>query len=260
MEPMISNLFKCNIIHNRFVPFNNYFKYKMLSLYIDYDELKDLTKKLTFFSYNKFNIFSFHDKDHGFRDGRSLRLYIVNFLKKNKIKYKDLRIKILCFPSILGYVFNPLSVIFCFDNENLFAIFYEVKNTSNEQHTYCFANYNHKNKISFKHKCNKIFYVSPFIKMDCYYQFSIKIPKDEISVAIEVFDKSNKRIIFASQNGKKIKLSSFSLLKQLLINPLVIYKVISLILYQSVKIFLKGGKYYARNKKLTDSISFEGTQ
>ena len=55
------------------------------------------------------------------------------------IEYNKLKIKILCFPRIFGYVFNPLSVLYCYDENKLIAIFYEVKNTSNEQHTYVFV-------------------------------------------------------------------------------------------------------------------------
>ena len=76
---------------------------------------------------------------------------------KNSIKYNKLNFSILCFPRILGYVFNPLSVIYCFDQEKLIAVLYEVKNTHNEQHTYCFANYDLQNKAIYQHKCKKIF-------------------------------------------------------------------------------------------------------
>ena len=58
--------------------------------------------------------------------------------------------------------------------------------------------------------------------------------------------------------GVKIKLNSFTLVKQLIINPFVTIKIILAILYESIFILLKGGKYYARKKKINDSISYEG--
>ena len=106
-------------------------------MYIDIDELIDLKKKIKVFSYNKFNIFSYYEKDHGYRDGRLLRVFVEDFLRLNHINFKKLKINIMCFPRILGYVFNPLSIIYCYEEERLIAVFYEVKNTSNEQHTYC---------------------------------------------------------------------------------------------------------------------------
>ena len=41
-------------------------------MFIDHDELITLAKKIKIFSYNKFNIFSYNEKDHGYRDGRSI--------------------------------------------------------------------------------------------------------------------------------------------------------------------------------------------
>ena len=136
---MFSNLYNTTIIHERFHPFKHKFKYYLLSMCIQYDELEILSKKLKIFSYNKFNIFSFYDKDHGYRDNRSLQDFVESVLRKSKVKFNYLTIRILCFPRVFGYVFNPLSVIYCYENSNLIAILYEVKNTSNEQHTYCFA-------------------------------------------------------------------------------------------------------------------------
>ena len=255
---MISKLFSSTVIHERLFPFKNRFVYKVLSTYIDYDELNILSKQIKIFSYNKFNFFSFHEIDHGYRDGRKLKSYINNYLKKNNIMCNNLKIKILCFPRILGYVFNPLSIIYCFDGSKLFAIFYEVKNTSNEQHTYFFANKKPVTNKSYSHRCNKIFYVSPFIKMNGYYKFYNKIPKDDFSLLIEMFDEKKNKILIASQFGTTVKFSSVTLFKSLLKNPLMTFKVISAILYQSLVIMKKGGKYYSRNKKTIDSISYEG--
>ena len=97
-----------------------------------------LNDKIRFFSFNKFNLISFFEKDHGNRDGTSLVNWVKNYLKKNQIETENIKIKLLCYPRIFGYVFNPLSVFFVYDkNEKLVSILYEVKNTFGEQHTYC---------------------------------------------------------------------------------------------------------------------------
>ena len=256
---MNSILFSSVVIHERYKPFHNKFRYNVLSMLIDYDELNYLSKKIFLFSYNKFNIFSYNEKDHGFRDGRPLKEYISYFLKKNKIVHKDLKIKILCFPRIFGYVFNPLSIIYCFDNKKLIGIFYEVKNTPNEQHTYVFGNHDKNTRLVYRHHCNKFFYVSPFIGMKCKYIFFNKIPKEKLSVFIKVLDNSKKKILFASQTGKKIKFSSLTLFKQIFFNPFIVFKIIFFILFQSIIIMFKGGKYYARKRKIKDTISYEGS-
>jgi len=254
----MTDLFKTKVTHQRFHPFKNIFKYSVLSMCINYDDLEILSKKLKIFSYNKFNLFSYYDKDHGYRDERSLKEYVHNFLKKNHIKFNNIKIKIICFPRILGYVFNPLSVIYCFEHSKLIAVFYEVKNTSNEQHTYCFASNQLKNKKEYIHKCNKNFYVSPFIGMKGIYHFYNSIPGDKISIIIDLYDEKQRKILTASQFGKKTSFNSFNLLKQLIFNPMISFKIISAIIYESFFIVTKGGKYYARKKKIEDTTSFEG--
>ena len=95
--------------------------------------------------------------------------------------------------------------------------------------------------------------------MNCSYKFYTKIPNDKLSIIIDVLGEQKNKILFASQSGKEIKFNSFSLLKYILINPLVMYKVIFFILYQSIVIMFKGGKYYSRQKKPNDTITFEGS-
>ena len=70
-----SKLFSNIVIHQRLIPIKYRFKYSLISFYVDYDELKLLDASISFFSYNKFNIFSFYDQDHGYRDHRSLKKF-----------------------------------------------------------------------------------------------------------------------------------------------------------------------------------------
>ena len=134
---MTSCIYNGTVIHKRFKPKIHFFKYKVFSLLIDLSELEKLDKTISFFSYNRFNLISFFDKDHGDRDGSPLINWVKKNLKQNNISYENIKIKLLCYPRILGYVFNPLSIFFVYDNqEQLVSILYEVKNTFGEQHTY----------------------------------------------------------------------------------------------------------------------------
>ena len=62
-------IYKGIVTHRRFKPKRHFFSYKTFSIFFDLDELKDLQNKISIFSFNKFNIFSFYNKDHGDRDG-----------------------------------------------------------------------------------------------------------------------------------------------------------------------------------------------
>ena len=96
-----SSIYNGQVIHKRFKPKVHYFKYNVFSLLIDLSELKILDKKVNFFSYNKINLISFYDKDHGERNGSSLIQWVHKNLKKNNISIDNIKIKILCYPRIL---------------------------------------------------------------------------------------------------------------------------------------------------------------
>ena len=76
-----TSIFDGIVVHSRLIPKKHNFKYRVFSLLIDLDDLEEINNKMTMFSYNKFNIISFFDKDHGARDGTSLKNWVKQSLK-----------------------------------------------------------------------------------------------------------------------------------------------------------------------------------
>ncbi len=252
---MISSIYNGKVIHKRFKPKEHFFKYSVFSLLIDLSELNQLDKEIKFFSFNKFNLISFYEKDHGNRDGSPLVDWVKKNLDGNNIHFKDIKIKLLCYPRIFGYVFNPLSVFFIYNsNEKLISILYEVKNTFGEQHTYIFK-VDDDVKL-FQHNCSKKFHVSPFIEMDCNYFFRILKPEDKMSVIIDQYQ-ANEKILYASQDGKRADFNSKELLKSYLKHPLMTFKIISAIHFEAFKLWTKGIKFIKKKLKIKNNITFE---
>jgi len=249
---MNSCIYNGVVTHTRFKPVKHFLKYKTFSFYIDLDELKKLDNNNPIFSYNRFNIFSFYDKDHGDRDGKPLKVWVLDNLKKFNINENINKIKLLCYPRIFGYVFNPLSVFYCYEDNLLKAVFYEVKNTFNEQHTYIFKVKD--NKI--EQKCKKKFYVSPFMNMDTYYNFRLLNPNEKLSVSIKQTDKEDV-VLTAVQTGIRKEFT----FKQLIINffryPLMSIKIISAIHFEALLLWKKGAIYRKRDKKIKNNLSYE---
>ena len=251
---MTSSIYNGTVIHKRFKPKIHFFKYQVFSLLIDLSELKILDQKISFFSYNSFNLISFFDKDHGDRDGSSLFEWVKKNLKENKIISENIKIKLLCYPRIFGYVFNPLSVFYVYDkNEELISILYEVKNTFGEQHTYIFKV---ENNNLLQHNCEKKFHVSPFIEMDCNYFFRILKPTEKISVIIDQYQ-SNEKILYASQDGIRRDFTSSELIRSYLKHPLMTFKIIIAIHFEAFKLWTKGIRYIKKKLKIKNNITFE---
>ena len=250
-----SSIYNGSVIHKRFKPKKHFFKYKVFSLFLDLSELKELNNKLNFFSLNKFNLISFYEKDHGERDGSSILDWVKNNLRSNNVSTDNIKVKLLCYPRILGYVFNPLSIFFVYDNdENLISILYEVKNTFGEQHTYVFK-IEGENKL-IQNNCSKKFHVSPFIEMDCNYFFRILNPGDKLSVIIDQYDQEGK-ILFASQDGVRSDLTNKNLMNSYLKHPLMTFKIISAIHFEAFKLWIKGIKFVIKKLKIRNNITVE---
>ena len=250
-----SSIYIGNVIHKRFKPKVHFFKYKVFSTLIDLSEINLLDKSLKIFSYNKFNIISFYDVDHGPRDGTSIKEWVIKNLIDNQINTEEIKIKLLCYPRIFGYVFNPLSVFFIYNKySELISILYEVKNTFGEQHTYIFKINENDNLI--KNTCKKKFHVSPFIEMNCTYFFKITKPGEKILVYIDQYDNEDKLLV-ALQEGVKLNLNNKNLLKSYFFHPLMSFKIIFAIHFEAFRLWAKGIKFIKKKFKIRNNISIE---
>lgn len=237
---------------------------------LDLEELPDLDRRLSLFSWNRRGLFSFHDRDHG--DGRDLKPWLDALLAGAGISAGGGR-QVLCYPRILGYVFNPLSVWFCRDSGGaLKAVIYEVHNTYDERHAYVMpvpqsslpdsdipehrpGNARPDDSASAKdgpsisvrpcdpkivrHGCAKDFYVSPFLSRDCRYQFRIRPPGSDVAIAIHQ-EEGGLPILNASFAGARRALNDRALLRMLALYPLMTVKVVLAIHFEAVRLMLKG--------------------
>ncbi len=242
-----SCLYYGRVMHKRLRPFSHRFSYRSFSMLIDLDELAGLDRKLRFFSHNRPNIFSFHDSDHGARDGTPPRAWLDERLAERDIALDGGQVQVLCMPRILGYVFNPLSIWFCRDRSGrLKAIVYEVRNTFGEQHCYVEPvekNWNEGDALI--QSCDKAFYVSPFIGMKARYNFRLKIPAQVLSVVIRQQVPEGEMLV-ATQKGKRAELSSLALLSTLLRYPLMTFKVTGAIHWEALRLWFKGARFQKR--------------
>jgi len=250
---MNSCIYNGAVKHQRFRPIEHSLNYRTFSMLLDLNEIENLAKNISIFSLNKFNLFSFYNRDHGARDGSSLKDWVQKNIKKFNISNNITKITLLCYPRVFGYVFNPLSVFYCYENNDLRAIFYEVKNTFNEQHTYIFKI---KDNEKIEQKCKKKFYVSPFMDMETYYNFKLLNPKEKLSIFIRQTN-GEETVLTATQTGDKKEFS----FKQLLINffkyPLMTIKIISSIHYDAFFLWKKGAGYRKRDNKILNNLSYE---
>lgn len=239
------SLYKCDVMHRRNFPQSYRFDYRVFSLLLDIDIYRN-DKSSSILSYDLFNLFSIHTKDHGPRDGSDWRTWIEAELEKKQLSKAKHKIKLLCFPRILGYAFNPLSLWYCYgEDEKLYAVVCEVRNTFGEHHHYLLHNDNQPYKDKVKAKKIKNFHVSPFINMDAEYEFTISSPTNDLSIVINEYQ--NKELMLtAIQRGKHQQCDTPHLFRLFCSIPFMTLKIMWMIHWQAVKIMFRGGKYHKK--------------
>ncbi len=136
-DALASCLYVGEVVHQRVRPSRHRLRYRVFSALLDLDELPQLDRRLRLFGHNRLNIFSFLDRDHGDGTGAPLRPWVEHHLERAGIELAGGAIRLLCYPRLFGYVFNPLSVYFCHRADGaLAAMIYEVNNTFGERHSY----------------------------------------------------------------------------------------------------------------------------
>ncbi|MCG8695226.1 MAG: DUF1365 domain-containing protein [Minwuiales bacterium] len=238
-----SCLYFGRVMHHRYSPAVHRFEYRTMSLYVDIDRLDALSRRSRLFSYNRFNLFSFHDRDHGPRDGSPLRGWVDRVVGECGIRLDDGPVMLLCFPRFLGYVFNPLSIYFCHNaSGDLSAIVYEVKNTFGEQHCYVVkTGATNTVRRVMVHSAAKKFYVSPFMDMDAHYDFRIKAPDARLGVVIR-HQAADGVAMLATQRGRRQSFTDRSFVRALFAFPFISQKVIGAIHWEAARLWLKGVK------------------
>ena len=243
-RPLQSALYIGSVMHRRLTPRRHRLRYRAFWLLIDLDEPAALARRLRLFSHNRFNLFSFHDADHGDGTPGVVRAYIAQTVADNGIDGAIGRINLLCMPRILGYVFNPLSIYFCHRPDGtLAALLYEVRNTFGQMHSYLIPVTAASPLVH--QRCAKAFYVSPFLDMDMTYDFRLAPPAARLSAVVVANDRSGP-VLVASLTGKRRVLNDRTLALVFVTHPLLTLKVIGAIHWEALKIWCKGFRRHPR--------------
>jgi len=254
MTMLTSSLYRTRIFHRRRRPKSHRLSYGAFFLLLDVDELDHMHRRLKWFSYNSFNVFSFYDRDHGPGTSEPLRPWIENYLGQAGVDLDGGSIQALCMPRILGYVFNPITVYYCYHRDGqMQAVLYEVSNTFGQRHSYLFTVDDPAEGL-LQHSCDKRFFVSPFIDVAGRYKFSLRRPGKELYLHIRQSDAEG-TLLDAWVNGDKSHISDRNLLLCLVRYPLLTLKVIGGIHWEALKIWLKGIRTVARPEAPSEPVT-----
>jgi DUF1365 family protein len=267
---MNSCLYECRIFHERFSPRRHRFLYRIFLFAIDLDELGALHRRLPFFSVNRANLYSFRDRDflpttepkpngapgkcHLIDDtGAGLKARVTGYLSTRGVNLTGGRVVLVTLPRVFGYLFNPVSFYFCYDRMGLpVAALAEVTNTFKEMKPYCLGP---ETKAAtggeFHLRVPKFFYVSPYSDVDVSFDFTLRAPREKLSVQIDDYTGAE-RTLTSVLSGQQRPLTGARLAWFTIKYPLITLRVIALIHWHALLLWMKGVPWFAKAARAAD--------
>jgi uncharacterized protein len=242
-----ASLYFGEVMHARLKPMGHRFSYRVMSLLIDLDRLDEADRVSPLFGINRAALYSFHEADHGRRDGASLRAHAQACAAEHGIDLTGGKVLLLCYPRLLGFTFNPLSVYFCHRaGGELALIIYEVRNTFGDIHSYVLpVKPGEAGPAGIRQQQDKQFYVSPLVGMAMRYHFRILPPAEAVRLRILETDRDGP-LLAATFNGRRRALTTAALLRSFVTLPLVTLKIVAAIHWEALRLWLKGARPVAR--------------
>ena len=237
-----ASLYVGHTTHSRLTPRPHRFTYGVFQILIDIDRIDEAVAGLRCLNKGRFGLFSFAERDHGARTDTPLRAWVEEKLRQTEIAASAHTIRLLCFPRILGFVFNPLSIFFVHSAEGrLEAVIYEVNNTVGQSHAYVVPA---TGSAEERQTVDKGFYVSPFYRVEGGYRFKLTAPAEIFRLVIA---KQAEGVVdfTASQVAQRRELTDLALLRLFFAMPLMTLGVVAAIHWEALRLLIKGARFGA---------------
>jgi len=243
---MNSCLYECTVFHRRYSPKVHEFRYRIFLFALDLDELPEVIKKVPLLRHNRSGLYNFRDDDHFQIVPGNARANAEAFLAQNGIAEKPARILLLTSARVLGYVFNPISVWYCYraDGSPLAAIA-EVGNTFGELKPFLIP----VRDGEFHLRTIKHYYVSPFSDLDLEFDFRFLPPGEKMALYIDDY-KGAEKVLISTLTGDRVKLSNGRLAMFSIKYPLITLKVILLIHWHALLLWLKKVPFHRKEARV----------
>ena len=224
---MSAAIYRTSISHVRRTPLKNAFTYCSYSWFVDVDRLPRLPLLLR-------PLAVFRAGDHLGDPGATIRSNVERYLRTQGIEPDGGPIHMLTSARVLGYVFNPLTLFWCYRSTGeLGCVVAEVHNTYGERHCYLL-----RTDPAGRAAVPKAFDVSPCNDVDGQYRMKLPAPGERLGVSI-VLDREGHRPFVATMDGTRRPATLPNILMAALAVPAAPLLVSALIRVQGIKLWAR---------------------
>jgi uncharacterized protein len=233
-----SALYVGTVHHRRRRPSVHAFRYRSYHVLLDLAELEELDREVKGFGYGRWAVTTFRDGDHFGAHDRPVRAKLERWLASQGVALPTGPVRVLTNLRVFGHVFNPVSWWYCFHPDGeLGLVVAEVHNTFGESHGYVLADLRPGAGDTLEATASKVFHVSPFLPIDgLTYRFTLVPPGARVLAHVDVADPEGP-VFDATQAGRRVPLTSWSLARVLVTHPLETVRTVVLIHLQAFRLW-----------------------
>jgi hypothetical protein len=226
-------LYDVTIRHTRTTPIRNAFRYRSFCWLVDADNPPRLRWPARLLA-------RFDDRDH---------LDVRQSLRAEGIEAD--RVLMLANARTLGYVFNPISVYWCYSGAALAAVVAEVHNTYGGRHAYVLR----PDALGLAETAKQL-YVSPFYPVDGRYRLHVPEPGERLSLSITL-QRPDGEPFSATMAGERRPATMRSLLRMWWRYPLAPLRITALIRWQGLRLWRRGLEIVPRENNACSALKAE---
>ncbi|MGB3761612.1 MAG: DUF1365 family protein, partial [Ornithinimicrobium sp.] len=222
------------VAHRRHGPIDHKLRHGVYQWLVDLDHLPRLSRPWT-------KVAQFSPADHLGDPSRSIKDNVLRFAHTHGVPLPARpRVVMLANARVFGYVFDPLSVFWCLDDDTneLICVVAEVHNTYGERHAYLL-----NPDESGSAEVDKAFYVSPFYDLAGRYRLHFVLKPDRVSVTINLHrngELQSKPDFTANFQGRPEPVTLGGVMTQCARHPLMSQKVSALIRAHGIYLWAQG--------------------
>jgi DUF1365 family protein len=242
-----SCIYTGQVRHRRFEPVRNTFRYRVFMMYLDLSELPDIFRGRWFWSVGSPNLATFRRADYLGPSDRTLDESVRTVVETQTGARPSGPIRMLTHLRYVGYCFNPVTFYYCFDEGGVAVetIVAQITNTPwGQRHTYVLPETGNTARAPRKRfEFEKQFHISPFMPMDMHYDWRFSAPGQRLNVHMNL-QREGRKVLDATLTLNRREISGSALAATLVGHPPMTWKVVTMIHWQALRLWLKGATFY----------------